>query len=52
MTVVEKPDPEEQSGVGEEPSPLFSSWNTWYAVVFLNLVILIVLFTIFTWVFR
>jgi hypothetical protein len=36
----------------EEPPPLFSSWNTWYTVVFLNLVFLIVLFSIFTLAFR
>ncbi len=36
----------------EERPPLFASWNTWYTVVFLNLVFLIVLFWTFTWVFR
>lgn len=36
----------------EEPPPLFPSWNTWYAVVFLNLIFLIVLFSIFTRVFE
>ena len=45
-------DPEEQSDIPEERPPLFSSWNTWYTVVFLNLVFLIVLFWTFTRVFR
>ncbi len=37
--------------VTEEPPPLFKSWSTWYWVVFLNLIFLIILFTIFTRVF-
>ena len=45
-------DHEERPDVPEEQPPLFSSWNTWYTVVFLNLVFLIVLFWIFTQVFR
>ena len=40
-----------QPEVAEEPPPLFKSWSTWYLVVFLNLVFLIILFTIFTRVF-
>ena len=35
----------------EELPPLFSSWNKWYALVLLNLVGLIILFTIFMKVF-
>jgi hypothetical protein len=35
----------------EEPIPFFQSWKAWYAVVLLNLVALIVLFTILTKVF-
>lgn len=48
---VEHQDPEVTEEDHEEPPPLFSSWNTWYWVVFMNLVALIVLFTIFTQVF-
>jgi len=48
---VEPRDHEAGANHGEESPPLFSSWNTWYAVVFLNLVFLIVLFSIFTRVF-
>lgn len=36
----------------EEPPPLFSTWNKWYIAVFLNLVFLIALFSIFTRTFR
>ena len=45
-------DNDKLADVPEEQPPLFSSWNKWYAVVFLNLVFLIVLFYFFTWVFR
>jgi len=48
----EERDHEKRTDSPEEPPPLFSSWNKWYAVVFLNLVFLIILFSIFTWVFR
>ena len=47
--------PEETSKTAhseEEPPPFFQSWKAWYAVVLLNLVALIVLFTIFTKVFE
>ncbi|MBG7604946.1 MAG: hypothetical protein IZT58_09960 [Actinobacteria bacterium] len=49
---VELQDHEKGADVPEERPPLFSSWNTWYTVVFLNLVFLIVLFWTFTRVFR
>jgi hypothetical protein len=48
----ERPDQELQPEFPEEPPPIFASWNTWYAVVLLNLVFLIVLFSIFTRAFR
>lgn len=32
----------------EEPPPLFRTWNHWYALVILNLTVLIVLFYFFT----
>jgi hypothetical protein len=49
---IERRDDEDWPDATEEPPPLFSSWRTWYTVVFLNLVFLIVLFSVFTWVFR
>ena len=49
---VEQRDHQEGTDNTEEAPPLFPSWNTWYAVVFLNLVFLIVLFSIFTRVFE
>lgn len=39
-------------GGPEEPPPLFKSWTAWYALVFLNLVFLIVVFSIFSRIFR
>ena len=36
----------------EEAPPILSSWNSLYALVLLNLVILIVLFYLFTRTFR
>ncbi len=44
-------DPELAPDAHEEPPPFFTSWSTWYWIVFLNLVFLIVLFTIFTRMF-
>lgn len=35
----------------EEPPPFFSSWNKLYSLVFLNLIVLIVLFYVFTKIF-
>ena len=48
---VETQDAEITPEVREEPPPLFSSWSTWYWVVFLNLVVLIILFALFTQTF-
>ena len=35
----------------EEAPPFFSSWNKLYSLVFLNLIVLIVLFYVFTKIF-
>ena len=32
--------------------PLFKSWKTWYALVLANLALLIVMFSILTWIFE
>lgn len=40
-----------QPGTQEEPPPVLSSWTKLYAVVFFNLVFLIMLFYLFTKVF-
>jgi len=37
---------------GREKPPIFSSWNRWYAVVLLNLAVLILLFFLFTKAFE
>ena len=37
---------------GEEKPPVFKTWNNIYTLVFLNLVILIIFFYIFTKVFE
>lgn len=36
----------------EEPPPLFKSWTTWYAVVLINLAVLVLLFYWFTKTFE
>ncbi|MFC1608474.1 hypothetical protein ACFL47_10950 [Candidatus Latescibacterota bacterium] len=41
-----------QHDSNEEPPPVFSSWNRLYTLVFINLVVLIVLFYVFTRVFQ
>lgn len=40
--------PELNGDTTEEPPPFFTSWSSWYWIVFLNLVALIILFTVFT----
>ncbi len=42
----------EQTEKDQEKPPIFSSWNRWYAIVLLNLVVLIVLFYLFTKTFE
>lgn len=42
---------EERASAGEEPPPFGRSWRVLYAVVLLNLVLLILLFYAFTKVF-
>ena len=43
---------EEIKADAEEKPPMFKTWNRVYALVFLNLVILIIFFYIFTKVFE
>ena len=38
----------EKTEKDQEKPPIFSSWNRWYAVVLLNLAVLIILFYLFT----
>ncbi len=33
---------------GDEPPPLFKSWSSWYALVLGTLILLIILFYVFT----
>jgi len=48
----EAPDNPDDSGHLEERPPFFSSWRAWYFIVLANLVVLIILFAIFTEVFK
>ena len=43
---------EKKSAGQEDPPPIFKTWNRFYLVVFLNLVLLIILFYSFTRVFE
>ena len=36
---------------GEEPPPVLKKWKNLYLVVIFNLVLWIILFTLFTWIF-
>jgi hypothetical protein len=42
----------EKAEKDQEKPPVFSSWSRWYAVVLLNLAVLIVLFYLFTKAFE
>ena len=41
----------DQSTTVDKP-PLFKSWHTWYAIVLANLALLVVIFSILTWIFE
>jgi len=42
----------EQTEKDQEKPPVFRSWNRWYAVVLLNLAVLIILFYLLTKAFE
>ena len=37
---------------GEEPPPLLKTWKNLYLLVVFNLLLWIILFTLFTWIFE
>jgi hypothetical protein len=43
---------DEASKTGEAPPPILKSWRNLYLLVLGNLVLWIILFYIFTWIFR
>lgn len=47
-----KPPPESQDELFDEPPPLGRGWGLLYALVLLNLAVLVVLFYLFTRAFR
>jgi hypothetical protein len=41
-----------EPGMEEEPPPILKSWKNFYLLVLGNLILWIILFTIFTWMFK